>query len=272
MFDGIGDFLGSEQFSNAVPIVGPLLNYFGQDSANKQAQANAEHQMRFQEYMSNTAYQRAVKDLKAAGLNPMLAYMKGGGGASTPSGATSVPQSTTREGVNTAISGALAREQMANMRENNALLRAQQQKTAAETSESFSRTAVNWADESLKGAQRGHSMTSAEELMSRMGQQALQNRNISAEFHRIIADTQLKTAERNRVLELAMNAVKERQHIIERTGSVAMDTVLKKLEVPLARNLARAEESAWKENYSPYLRDVGSVMSGTYRAKRMFQK
>ncbi len=42
-------------------------------------------QMEFQREMSNTAYQRAMKDMRKAGLNPILAYKQGG--ASTPGGA-----------------------------------------------------------------------------------------------------------------------------------------------------------------------------------------
>jgi len=65
--------------------MGPLIpaaimataSYMGSRQSAKMSQASAREQMAFQEAQTGTGYQRAVEDMKSAGLNPMLAAKLG---------------------------------------------------------------------------------------------------------------------------------------------------------------------------------------------------
>jgi len=87
---------GGDIFSGAISLLGGILG-------NRASAKQADKAMSFNERMSNTAHQREILDLKAAGLNPILSGM-GGGGASSAMGVAAQQSDVLTPALNSAFS------------------------------------------------------------------------------------------------------------------------------------------------------------------------
>lgn len=111
----------------APAIIGGAASLLGGVMSNRASAKSAAENLAFQERMSNTAHQREVVDLRAAGLNPILSA--GGKGASTPGGAQYTASDIASPAVNSASAASRAVADVAN--------------TKATTAETNQRVAAN---------------------------------------------------------------------------------------------------------------------------------
>lgn len=233
-------------------VASGVAGFLGQQSTNASNRQLAAENTAFQERMSNTAYQRQVKDLEAAGLNPMLAYVKGGG-ASTPSGTVLPMQNAVSAGLSSAESSSRS-----------SLTTKQVPKVAAETENIGADTVNKRAQRYLIEAQTGLAGATSDEkrshislMESQANKIAAEIKNIPLEGDRLIAlAKQLRTA-----TELTGFQIGTEQQRAKQMSWMAVKTMLEGDLLSLDKDAILKAENFGKEfgQYKPMIDSLISV-------------
>lgn len=116
-------------------VIGGLLSFYGSRERNRANKDIAQRQMQFQERLSSTAYQRSMQDMRAAGLNPLLAYKQGGASAPAGAGIPAVDELT--PAVSSALQASTAVAQLRKSNAETSLIKQQEKLADANTAKSL---------------------------------------------------------------------------------------------------------------------------------------
>lgn len=234
-------------------IIGGLASLAGGVMRNSASEAASKDQMDFQHFMSSSAHQREVQDLKLAGLNPMLSQKYGG----APMAAGSMPQveDVMTPAVNTAIAGATAKANVELMNANTVKAQAEAEQSATAANLNRAKThAVFEGEIPERVAQTQAHSASASELRNREMLQVAESVYIAAKTNGVSYDNALKQSE------------------IYKNSSVTDRNRLEEFFRTFDWNKIRAESEGhgtwFGQNVMPFtgaVRDLGSSASGAMR-------
>lgn len=241
-------------------IIGGLLSKRGQADANEQNVQLGREQMAFQERMSGTAYQRAVEDMKKAGINPMLAASQGG--ASTPVGSSPRVENVGSAMVGGAVSSAGQAMQTLQgvqaVKQSQAqedALRAQTAKTESETLSRDLHTARLIAD-TKQSEYKGDIAFFTQEAMERELKEKYGQKWFSAKVAGEIAESKRKELEYHKGKETFASDVAYRKAVAQ----------LRQMDIPRAA----AEEKFYEKglgDMNPWIRQLFMILQAVNSAR-----